>query len=523
MEQSTLAFFSAFTAPKLSGYFSPDFWERRVPQASLAEPSIRHAVIALGAVHRDFTARHERTGRFVDASLEAFAIRHYTIAISHLHQLMSTRTQQLDITLISCILFIVFDCLIGHHTSALIHLKDGLKILEDIKWQNAQGGTTSQPTLTQQWEREFSPLLLGLGVQAASFVDPKYPKDREDLWESLRAVRIPAHPLTFNSLDEARHALETLAVDIMGGGIPTSPLPNSPLSPDYLPHEHIPQDHMSPNPTPQDQPPHDQLPHDHISPAHIPSPLSPSHPGAQIQSHLTALQDWTKALDRYLVNYAARDPSASRVRCGANLLKVHSLMLSIVASPPHHPSSTSKFDRILSLCEYLLAASTSCGRAAPSLSFSADFGIIAPLFFTAVRAPSLPLQQRAYNLLARAPGREGMWDSDDALLAAGDAILAAEQQQALMTQAAYRTPPMSAGETDVDDREWDEVQQTEPFETPDLSVLASPFEPATTQQQQQHRGSANVTLHENFNNADGMADFGRPFMMQEFMMEYPVA
>jgi hypothetical protein len=408
MEQSTLYFFSTYTAPKLAGYFSASFWEKRVPQASTAEPSIRHAMIAIGAVHQDFCNRHENTAAGFDVSLKAFAIRHYTKAISHLHQLMATRTQQLDITLISCILFIVFDCLIGHHTSALIHLKAGLKILEDIKAQNAAGGATFNNTSTHEWEREFAPLLLGLGVQAASFVNPRFRKDRAGLWESLKAVRIPTHPLTFHSLDEARHALETLAVDIMGERTSESPHPEQ-----------------------QDK-----------------------------ETHIAALKNWTKALDRYLTNYATRETSVSRVRCGANMLKVHSLMMTIVVDPS---ASEDKFERIISLCEFLVAANTSCGRTAPLLSFSADFGIIAPLFFTALRAPSVSLQQRAYDLLSRAPGREGMWDSDDALLVAGEAILGSEHSNIKQEY------PV-----------WNDIQErlhAEPFSNrrQDISILSSTF------------------------------------------------
>ncbi len=114
MEQRLLFFFSSTTASLLSGYFSTDFWERRVVQASYVEPSIRHAVVAIAAIHQDFNEKHLEDGKEDDSKLQAFAFRQYTKAISHLHQLMSTRTQELDMTLISCILFICIDCLLGN-------------------------------------------------------------------------------------------------------------------------------------------------------------------------------------------------------------------------------------------------------------------------------------------------------------------------------------------------------------------------------------------------------------------------
>jgi len=42
MEQRMLLFFNTVTAPALSGDFSSDFWERRVIQASAAEPTSEH-------------------------------------------------------------------------------------------------------------------------------------------------------------------------------------------------------------------------------------------------------------------------------------------------------------------------------------------------------------------------------------------------------------------------------------------------------------------------------------------------
>ena len=112
MEQRLLYFFRTFTAPKLSGHFSPDFWERRVIQATDVEPAIRHAAIAIAAVHQDYVDWYQ--SKVYDPSIQSFAFRQYTKAISYLYQLMSTQTQQLDITLTACILFISFDCLLGN-------------------------------------------------------------------------------------------------------------------------------------------------------------------------------------------------------------------------------------------------------------------------------------------------------------------------------------------------------------------------------------------------------------------------
>lgn len=342
----------------------------------MTEPSVRHGVIALGALHQDFVSRHENRGKTHDPSIEAFAFRQYTKAISHLHQLMSTRTQQLDITLIACILFICFDCLLGNHTSAIIHLKAGLKILEDIKLQNSHGATFAQTTSAHEWEREFSPLLLALGVQAASFVNPKVREDRAALWTALKRAGIPTHPTTFSSLDEARHALDTLAAEIMADRTSTT---------------------------------------DRITKEKIPNPNSPE--GRRLTA---ALRTWEEALETSVPQIVNRDTSASKIQIGATMLRVHGEFLSIIIGIPE--PAEEKFEKLLGLCETLTRTRTGCACGPSHLNFSVDMGLIGPLLFTALRAPQKSAQRRAYDLLLQAPGREGMWDTDDAVRVAGESV-----------------------------------------------------------------------------------------------------
>lgn len=375
MEQKIFHFFCTTSAPKLPGYFSNDFWGRRVLQASAVEPSIRHAVIAIGAVHHDFISRHESI-KVHDPSIIAFAFRQYTKAISHLHRLMSTRTQQLDFTLISCILFISFDCISGNHDSAIIHLKAGLKILEDVKKRNVEAISPEQTTSAHEWEKEFAPLLLGLGVQAASFVNPKYLNDRAALWAMLKGARIPTHPTTFHSIDEARHALESTIADIMADRTATD---------------------------------------NRVLACQIQNPK-----GAQRLKHTTAMTSWIQALNRYLGTYAARETDPNTLELAVNILKLQWLALSIEIGIPE--PSYDRFEKIVTYCESLVPEHGSSPLQPSALNFSTDIGIICPLFLTSLRAPRMSTRRQAFELLSRAPRREGMWDSDDAVLIAGGAI-----------------------------------------------------------------------------------------------------
>jgi len=334
MEQRMLLLFTTVTVPALSADFSKDFWQRRVVQASNTEPAIRHAVIAIGAIHQDFISRHENYSHSQDSSIKSFAFHQYTVAISHLHKLMATETQRLDITLMCCILFICFDCISGNHDSAIIHLKAGLKILEDIKEQNIQPLSHTQTNSALDWEREFSPLLLALGVQAASFVNPKYRKDRAALWRMMKDVRISNDTSRFQSIDEARHALEILIADIMSDRTSTEDSPTVRRA-------------------------------------------SYSH-GEESQKHSVAMSEWKVAFDHYVMECSSRPRNGQTdSRSGVEMLMVHWLLISIVINMPAY--SEEKFAQMISLCDSIIAHQLDRTKIGSGFGFSTDIGIIAPL------------------------------------------------------------------------------------------------------------------------------------------------
>lgn len=164
------------------------------------------------------------------------------------------------------------------------------------------------------------------------------------------------------------------------------------------------------------------------------------------QKHLAALQSWSSALDTFIQQYVTLSPSSSKLRQGATLLKVHSLVVSIVVGRPE--DADQKFEDILALCDYLITTGgcfTCPLTTTPlNLNFSTDQGVIAPLFFTSLRAPDPAAKQRAIHLLARAPGREGMWDTEDAIR-----VAEAAQRDQGMGQGPITVPTTAPVQNDV--------------------------------------------------------------------------
>ena len=112
-----------------------------IMQLSHIEPSIRHGVLALGAMHHDFNS---------DASI---SLQAYDKAIQHTRSLRDTTK-----ILAACVIFVCFEYLNGNYAMANMHLQNGLNI----------AGTS--PT-----EDELIQMLNRLDFQSMTFKDAKAP------------------------------------------------------------------------------------------------------------------------------------------------------------------------------------------------------------------------------------------------------------------------------------------------------------------------------------------------------------
>ncbi|RHZ58283.1 hypothetical protein CDV55_106121 [Aspergillus turcosus] len=112
----------------MSGSFFSEFWSGFVLQASMSEPAVRHAILALSSVHRQ--------GILNDDGLKAgdeekVTLTRYSKAINYLQPHFKTKDRTaFRIALTVCVLFITLELLRGHFESAQIHLQQGLNLLE---------------------------------------------------------------------------------------------------------------------------------------------------------------------------------------------------------------------------------------------------------------------------------------------------------------------------------------------------------------------------------------------------------
>ncbi|TVY42072.1 hypothetical protein LSUB1_G001848 [Lachnellula subtilissima] len=135
-ERRSLDFFRQNTTPQLSGFLDGDFWERLLLQAALHNPSIRHAILALGSLHARFQQDNGLMMQIqTNGWTDDFASKNYSQAIKLLVEPLSQDGQQaIDVWLICSILFACLETMQCSYGSAITHIQSGMKILCEVKY-----------------------------------------------------------------------------------------------------------------------------------------------------------------------------------------------------------------------------------------------------------------------------------------------------------------------------------------------------------------------------------------------------
>lgn len=111
LERRSFQFFRTRTVPQLCGFFDDDIWQRLVLQATLQEPTIRHAVFALGSLHERYESGDLTVfASNLDTAQGGLALQHYIRAIKHLITPSAYKeSQSLDVFLVASVLFACFE------------------------------------------------------------------------------------------------------------------------------------------------------------------------------------------------------------------------------------------------------------------------------------------------------------------------------------------------------------------------------------------------------------------------------
>jgi hypothetical protein len=394
-ERRAFEFFRSCTRPEFCSYFSDEFWERNILQASFSHPAIRHSIVALGALHEDYSIAVMQPDGKPTRGPGYFALRQHTIALSNLSKSLSgskslsSNSQLTHVALMSSIVLSCFDRLIGDVDSAVTHLRSGLEILRN---------TTSAGLDFDSYFR----ILKRMTMQSVSFLDTDKEETKLNFWEM--AILDPCNDLPrFTSICEAQYSLHSIICYVLYF-LNAFPTPKS------LDAEHGELIKHQKNSLLFSVPGMSSLDSQRSKDALRLFAKARMEWVMSQNSFLSMLQAWSRKFHAFLkdsnLNLPTRDLQT------AALLEMHWLHFTIIIegtiSPVKFssPDFIARFQKIIALCKSIVAAE----NAPHAPQFSIELGIICPLYFTGLNCCDPGIRQQALELLAT-PRREGMWDS----------------------------------------------------------------------------------------------------------------
>jgi hypothetical protein len=383
--------------PELSGAFDNDeFWQRLLLQATHHEPAIRHAAVAVGALH-------ERFENSVDANLtfklnekktqDAFALQQYSKAIKALLGPQEVQGKQAaDVPLMTCVLFIYFEVspfiaplrkkllmsqtLRGHHAAAISHINGGIKILSELHSQSSTNSTPPISTTSYVQMPTLNMLFIRFDTQASFMLSGRQPQLLSPTLDDPAAGYNAEIPETFTSLEEARNALDHIRAN------------------EYRRMESV----------------------DRRDRAQVSLMLELVRSVALIK-----LWQWKKAFEDFCKRQTERGRGrATAFQNTVNILKVQKILMEITLGVSQARAMvdeciwdlyTAEFEELTNVAEAVIVGREKSKGGKVERVLCLDVGIVLPLFYVAARCRNRKIRWKAVELMGRTERQEGLWNS----------------------------------------------------------------------------------------------------------------
>ena len=369
-ERRAFHFFRSNSVMALQGYFNSGFWSRLVLQASHTEPTIRHAVIALGSLHETTQTKDSATLKNGKAC-DKFALQQCNKAIANLTQELGIRGQQsIEVLLMSCVIFVCFETLQGNYESALTHMESGVRMCRNWQAEHSKAGHPISSGHHQAIDKEIAQIFSRLNIQVLLFPDTHLVG--KDFYTNFNPI-IDAAPERFSCLEEARDRLDNCMSYVFHSTIAA-----------YFARQDV------------------------LHPLEQRSP--------EFETYQTLLSQWSVLFGAFMRNYGASLGAEDRQR--AILLQIQytvAMILLAVGMPPPETAFDafiSDFDNIVTLASSLVENDKDCRISPGKGQFSSDMAVVPYLYLTATRCRDPLIRRRALAILSATSRREGVWDSD---------------------------------------------------------------------------------------------------------------
>jgi hypothetical protein len=213
-ERDFLNMFSAETCHSLSGLFHSDLWLYYIPQLSQTQPAIRHAVAAVSAAYKRLLGPVTETEQ-----TEHFALEQYNKAIRGLLDSTHPHPNNLDLTLITCALFVCFETVTGNNSQAMDHAEAGLRILS--RRQGTPGAPDPEFPTSDGINRELSDFFSLLNIECSTRGRKMVP------YKAHMEQPTQSDKIKFTTIIQARRALVHITTPVFQLVQRVTPLPQN--------------------------------------------------------------------------------------------------------------------------------------------------------------------------------------------------------------------------------------------------------------------------------------------------------
>jgi len=391
-----LEYFHVRTAPAMGMYFDADFWNSFIVQVSVAEPALRHAVVALGVLAEQRELRDEvnasdsREPHLAEESptvmstptriteTDPVVLQSYNSSVGLLSKLASGPGTT-DTVLLACILFVCIEFLRGDTEGAIRHFKGGMAIITDY----ISRAESAQPSrlMFDRVKNKMLPFFNRLEVL--------YALDGYDASWQYHTTLSKTVPDAVSSLENARDSL----VDLLN------------LSLRFLRSMDL--------------------------RMYEPSAAIPASAFEEQTALLNSLSLWRQRTSAY---QAKQSDFTSRDQYASNVLEIQRLVaytwVSVATTPFEcaHDFHIPAYTAAVSLAENLPAlarAHTQSARHANA--FTLDVELVGPIHWVAIKCREPTVRRRAIAVLRGMRRREAMWDSKMAAFIA-ERVVAIEEE-----------------------------------------------------------------------------------------------
>ncbi|KAL2866120.1 Zn(II)2Cys6 transcription factor [Aspergillus lucknowensis] len=162
-DRQLLHFYCVEAAGSLSSFSDPTLWTTLILQRSYHQPVIRHALVTLAGLYREYL----QGGNRIPASASEVAVQRIARCHRQLRLYLRSPDASPETPLICSVLFYAFETLMGDPASAIQHLNNGLNLLKQSQASPRNSTDDILPHLTAIFSR--------LDVQASTFDDKRIP------------------------------------------------------------------------------------------------------------------------------------------------------------------------------------------------------------------------------------------------------------------------------------------------------------------------------------------------------------